>query len=433
VASAQRTALRRVAVGSVALLDNTVNISYVTAKLLRRAGVDVAFVQQGGAPFNQQPVWEDEDIVETTENGSPAPRSGYWERRETKLGWQRPDWVVRPSLGVGALAAFPAAARRVARAVPVPLVPFGLAIAAKELAVVAAASRRDFIVALGPAAAQAYLTGRRYAVVVTGWDVRELPFLTGARSPLLRARAWLQRAALAHAETLLVQPASDLPHLRRLGLADRARPFNIPVDLEGYAAITPGPSIEVFGAAIARKARGKVLFFAPARVDFAIKRTDVLVEAFAAVARRAPAHLVVLEWGPDVPRARSMVRDLGLEQDVSFLPCVMSKVRLVRALKLADVIADQFLYTAYGSLTREVLACGRPLVSSYDPAEPQPHDPDDPAPILSARTVAEVADACVALLDPAERERRGRAAREWTARQNASSMATLGAVLGRTA
>lgn len=427
------SALRPASVTTVALLDNTTNLSYVTAKLLRGAGIEADFVQERGAPFNQQPVWEDEDLVQTTEAGAPLPRAGYWIAREAALGWRRPPWVVRPGVGPRAFVRFPEIAARVARAVPPPLLPFGLAVAAKEFAVIAAAARHDVVVALGPAAVQAYLSGRPFAVIVTGWDVRELPFLTGARSPFLRARAQLQRAALARADALLVQPASDLPHLRRLGLAERARPFNIPVDLTAYGAIALRPPAEVFGAEIAQRTDGQTVFFAPARVHFAIKRNDLLVQGFAEVAHSAPVHLVMLDWGPDAEAAKAMALALGIADRVSFLPYVMSKVRLVRALRLADVICDQFLYTAYGSLTREALACGRPLVSSYDPTAPQPHPPEDPAPIFAARTSAEIAAACRSLLDPGVRARLGEAARAWTARQNAAALTDLRDFIARAA
>lgn len=411
----------------VGLIDNTVNISYVTTKMLRRAGIDADFVQQRGIPFNQQPLWEDGDLVERSDDEVLPTSSGYWEDREAELGWRRPDWVVRPST---ALSKLPRIALRAARAVPAHLAPLGVAIATRELATIGAAADYDIVLALGPAAGQALLAGQPYAVIVTGWDVRELPFRTNAMEPAHRARAWLQRAALAHASALLVQPASDLVHLRRLGLDGRAIPFNIPVDIQTYEAIPPGTRSTVFGEEVAERSREKLLVFAPARIHFAIKRNDLLIEAFATVVRQAPVHLVMLGWGPDVARARAMVAELGIQRDVSFLPYVMSKVRLIKALRLADIVVDQYLYTAYGSLAREALACGRPLVSSYDPAEPQPHAPEDPAPILSARSASEIATGCLKLLDANERSRVGQAARTWTLRQNASALASLTEIVG---
>ena len=416
----------------VALLDNTVNISYVTAKILRADGVDAELIQAPGAPFNQQPVWEDMDLVEPTEDGRPPARSGYWEAREAELGWRKPDWIVRPRPALRVATAWPAMAARLRGTMPAALLPFGLALSAREAPAIAAARERDVVLTLGPAAGQAYLSGRPYAVVLTGWDVRELPFLTGARSPFLRARAWLQRTALIHAEALLVQPAWDLPHLRRLGLAERALPYCIPVDVERYAAVEPRPAGEVFGAEIAERIRGKVLFFAPARLHFALKRNDALINAFATVARRHPAHLLLLAWGPDLGAAKALVRDLGIGSSVSFLPLVMSKVRVMRAIQLADVVADQFLAAAYGMLALEALACGRPVISSYDPAQPQPHAADDPAPILTGRTAAEIADACLALLDPGRRAAAGADGRAWSRRQGASSLRSLRDVLGLT-
>lgn len=414
---------------SLALLDNTANISYVAGKMLRRAGVRADLIEQAGTPFNQRPVWEDVDLVEPTRNGDPPKSSRYWETRERETGWTRPDWVVRPKVGARALALSPSLVARALRYLPPYLAPAVAPMIARDLATIAAARERDAILAVGPGGPQAFLSGRPYALVVTGWDVRELPFRTASRNPVLRARAWLQRAALASSSGILVQPASDLPHLRKLGLADKAIPYDIPVDADAYEQIPSARPEEVFGADVAARVSGATVVFAPARIHFGIKRNDALIAALPLIPREVRVHLVMLAWGPDVDRARRSAERLGVRDRVSFVPFVMSKVRLVKALRLADIVADQFLYTAYGSITREALACGKAVMSSYDAREPQPHPPDDPAPISPARTPEEIATACLDLLDPSRRESLGREGVEWTRRRNEASIAVIRNVL----
>lgn len=406
---------------TIALVDNTCNNAYVTAKLLRRHGYDAHLVEEPGMPFNQQPVWEDADIVEPASEVAMRPRdAAYWRRKEVEVGWTKPEWVHRPDLRpLEELRQAPAIARGVAAAVPPWLLPFGLAAALPTSPVVRTLVRFDVLLPLGSAATSAYLSGRPYSVITMGWDINTLPFMTDAPSPIHRARGWLQRKALARATHILGMPAVDRPHLDRIGLGDLLLPFPDPCDVDGYAEIPGATRAEIFGPAIAQQMEGKVVYLCASRIHYRLKGTDLLLRAFAEVLRADErAFLVLLGWGSDLERATALAAELRLDQNFLLLPLVMSKRRLVRTFRAVDVALDQFVVPAYGTLAREALACGLPLVSSYDPDAPQPHPPDDPAPVLPARTVPAIRDAILRLLDPALRARLGAEGIAWARRNH---------------
>jgi glycosyltransferase involved in cell wall biosynthesis len=405
----------------VAVLDNTCNTAYVTTKLLRRIGWSADFIEEPDMPFNHQAVWEDVDFALPAHEVAFKPRGDrYWREVERDLGWTPPEWMRRPRWDT--LADLPGAALlpvRLARAMPAALTPFGAAALAGSMPLVRSLREYAFALVLGPSAAVGYLSGRPYAVITMGWEVATLPFLTGARNPVHRARAWLQRAALGSARSILGMPSTDLPFLRRLGLEPLLQPFPVPVDVDDYERIGAATREEVLGPEITARAAGKLLFFHPSRIYFPIKGTDRLLRAFREVVDRGlPAFLVLLGWGDDVDRARALIDELALADSVAMLPTVLSKKRLVRTMNAVDVVVVQLVPPGYSTLDREALACGRPVISSYDPTAPQPHPADDPAPIVEARTVEQARDAMIRLADHGLRERLGAEGRAWVRRNH---------------
>lgn len=406
----------------IALLDNTINGAYIFGKLLRREGYEADFIQQPNLPFNQQPVWEDIDHVEdAAQVFERFPRDSYWRALERRAGWKRPEWVKRPSPSLRDIGVFAGLPRRLLAGMPAALVPVGFALAAPTAPILAALRDYDFVLVAGPSAGSAYLARRPYAVITMGWDIFTLPFWTESPSPIRRARSRLQRAALGSAVHILGLPSMDLEFARRLGLEDNLRPFPIAVDVDGYAAIEAGSRASVFGDALALRMEGRLVYFCPSRISYEEKGQDLLLRAFAQVRREVPAFLVLVGWGHEVGRAKSLIAELGLSGDVEVLPWVMSKRRLIRALRASDVATVQFILGGYGGVAREALACGAPVVSSYDPAAPQPHPRDDPAPILSASTVETIRDAMLRLADPSLRRTVGAAGQVWARRHHQSA------------
>ena len=182
----------------------------------------------------------------------------------------------------------------------------------------------------------------------------------------------------------------------------------------------PGPSpggaepVAYDAAAVAHLA-GATIVLSVGRFT-AVKRTDLLVRAFAAAQRRLerPAALVIVgghpgEWEGEHP-AETIDR-LGLE--TAFLAGWHEHDELPAFLSAADVLALASVREQFGQVLVEAMACAVPpiAVDRYGPSEIVRDGvtgwlvaPDDEE---------QLADAIVAAVDdPADRERRGQAARE---------------------
>jgi glycosyltransferase involved in cell wall biosynthesis len=95
------------------------------------------------------------------------------------------------------------------------------------------------------------------------------------------------------------------------------------------------------------------------------KRVDVLIHAFATLAR-PEARLVIV--GPDMgsgPELRELVRRLHLSETVTFLDTLAGQARLA-ALADADVVAYASEDEVLGLVPLEALLCGTPVVVGND-------------------------------------------------------------------
>lgn len=414
------------------MFDNTVNIGYVLTKLLRRAGLLADLVRSAGAPFNQQPAWEDLDLERPSGEAEHSTGASYWRAIEEEHGWAQPEWMRTPVRRIGDVSVATGNVGLLHRAMPTTLLPFGALVAGQAAPAARCLASYDAVVVQGPSAAAAYLAGRPYVVLTTGWDVRVLPFMTSARNPIHRARAWLQRAALRNAARILMTlPAHDLQYIERLGLTANAEIAPAPADVDGHPPLSDESLASIFGEDAATRLRDRMIVFCPSRIEFALKGTDKLIRGFAKARGLEPSvGLVMLDWGRDAGRARELVRSLGISDDVVFHPYLLSRPRLMRAFAAVDVVADQFDVGAYGALARDALAAGRPVISSYDSNAPQPHPHDDPAPISAAVSEGQIARAILELRDAETRRRASSDARAWTRRnhQDVAAQAVISAL-----
>jgi glycosyltransferase involved in cell wall biosynthesis len=109
--------------------------------------------------------------------------------------------------------------------------------------------------------------------------------------------------------------------------------------------------------------------FCPSRHDWEIKGTDILLRAFALVAReQAGLQLVMASWGVDLERSRELAGELGITDRVRFIPA-MHVHDLIRVAARASAIVDQFRYGVFGGIAPTALAVGTPLVTHLDHAK----------------------------------------------------------------
>lgn len=92
-----------------------------------------------------------------------------------------------------------------------------------------------------------------------------------------------------------------------------------------------------------------------------VKRTPWLVRAFAKAVGARPANLVLVGDGPDLPACRELVRELGLNERVTFLG---ERDALPELLAPACVFVLTSSSESFGLSALEAMSCGTPVVAT---------------------------------------------------------------------
>jgi glycosyltransferase involved in cell wall biosynthesis len=169
---------------------------------------------------------------------------------------------------------------------------------------------------------------------------------------------------------------------------------------------------------IRRELRADVLLLCPLRHDWEVKGTDIHLRALPLVRRAVSGRvvLVLTEWGAQVRESKALVRELGCEDAVHWIPPV-PRPALLRYTKAADVVLDQMALPCFGSTAPQALAAGTPVIMSYRP-ESTAWILNEPAPILAAFTPEDVARSVERALEPGFRSDFRKHAHDWTHREH---------------
>jgi glycosyltransferase involved in cell wall biosynthesis len=98
------------------------------------------------------------------------------------------------------------------------------------------------------------------------------------------------------------------------------------------------------------------------------KDFPTLIQAFAQVRRFQPARLLILGEGPDRPALEALVRELGLEQDVSLLGFVENPYAYMAR---ASLFILSSRWEGLPTVLIEALYCGVPIISTDCPSGPR--------------------------------------------------------------
>ncbi len=394
----------------LALYDNLANNAYIQGKAFHRMGYPVDLLLSPLDPFAMSdPRWEDLDLELPSErldaSALPAADVPRWVRRGPR---------VAASGGPRGLAG---AIRRAARAPTAVLAAhrragrYGGLFAANHSWVIEAMREYDCVLTFGLGPAVAALAGVPCVAQGYGGDMTIVPFADaeGGAAALAVAEAKLQRDGLAHAARIVAGDPDYWPYLDRLG--HRHKTVFVPT-LVDTAKYTDGEAPELRAELLGETAR--VLVLVPARQDWRWKGSDAMLRGFAQATRgRTDVTLVCAGWGADLARSQALARELGLEPRVRFLPHALSKTRLLRHYRAADIILDQFALGSYGTSALEAMSCERPLLIHLDPVRFAPFL-DELPPVANCRTAEEIAGALAQLIDdPSERRALGARARRW--------------------
>jgi len=93
------------------------------------------------------------------------------------------------------------------------------------------------------------------------------------------------------------------------------------------------------------------------------KGNHIMIKGFAEFCQKAASRplLILFEYGPDLGKSKNLIRELGIEDNVIWMPA-MSRKEIMAGLSLADIGADQFLSGSFGGVGQEILMMGKPLL-----------------------------------------------------------------------
>ncbi|MCW5762007.1 MAG: glycosyltransferase [Phycisphaeraceae bacterium] len=198
------------------------------------------------------------------------------------------------------------------------------------------------------------LTGSSPFVAYEHGTIRDIPFADNAT-------ARLTALAYARADATIITNPDCIAAAQRLEIP-RVIPIPHLIDRKYY-------DMSIADAGILPPGVCPPYVFSPARHDFDVKGTHILLEAFARIAPDFPdVQLVTPSWGADLDRSRELMRSLGIEHRVVMIE-PLNIHNLIRVTRGARVLVDQFRYGVFGGIGPTALAVGTPLVTHLDHAK----------------------------------------------------------------
>ncbi|ASR47113.1 N-acetyl-alpha-D-glucosaminyl L-malate synthase BshA [Paenibacillus kribbensis] len=92
-----------------------------------------------------------------------------------------------------------------------------------------------------------------------------------------------------------------------------------------------------------------------------VKRVADVLDIFARVQEKVPSKLLLVGEGPDLPKIRCKIEDLGLQDKVFFLG---KQDEIAQVISMADVLLLPSEKESFGLVGLEAMACGVPTVGS---------------------------------------------------------------------
>jgi glycosyltransferase involved in cell wall biosynthesis len=417
----------------IAIFDNLANNAYIQAKAMRRLGQSTDLVLDPLDHYAMSdPRWEELDIELPNDQlfDAPLPSGGLpdWIRSEPASENHRHGPRIERNARLlrqvpGTWPAWWVAARRAGWR--------GARMVFERAWVMRTLASYDCVIAYGMGPVWAALSGVPFLAETWGGDITMLPFydrgdwegheslpFPGQRSELF-AQARLQRMGYERASRILLTDPRFIPYGERLGHGDKCVSLGFVVDIEKYA---PGAEPELRAELLA--GRDGLIVFVPSRQDWHWKGSDRLLRGFAAACEgRSDAVLVCAGWGADLERSEQLIAELGIADHVRLLPHAMSKGRLRRYYRAADIVADQFTVGSYGSSALEAMSCARPLLISLDPDRFAGRFASFP-PVANVAEPEQIAAALRRLFDDRDaRTQLGEQARDWVIENHGPTLA----------
>ncbi|AOK88670.1 N-acetyl-alpha-D-glucosaminyl L-malate synthase BshA [Paenibacillus sp. SEL1] len=99
-----------------------------------------------------------------------------------------------------------------------------------------------------------------------------------------------------------------------------------------------------------------------------VKRVGDVLDIFEKVQRKVPAKLLLVGEGPDLPKIRCKIENLGLQDKVFFLG---KQDQIAEVISMADVLLLPSEKESFGLVALEAMACGVPTIGSQAGGVPE--------------------------------------------------------------
>lgn len=178
----------------------------------------------------------------------------------------------------------------------------------------------------------------------------------------------------------------------------------------------------------ARASGDEIRLFHPTNLDWgatnpgvnrnSTKGNDRFIRAYARALRAGlPARCTMLDRGHDRGLARRLIRDEGLEDNVTFVP-PLSRDDLYRAFAASDLVVDQFDIGGLGGIAMEAMSAGRPVLTYVRESCYRLLYGSDLPPVLNCGSEDEIFARLMACGDQEMLRRKGLEARDWVLRNH---------------
>ncbi len=254
---------------------------------------------------------------------------------------------------------------------------------------------------------QAYATSPIWPLLAgktpyVGFEHGTLRTFTLEDTPLCRTTALAYRMA----DHVFITNGDCVDYARKIGVT-RMSPMLHPVNDRAVRAVAGA------GRQVHDELQARWLFLCTLRHDWEIKGTEKYIRAIPAIRARLgdDFRVIMTEWGRQVEESKALAESLGVTRFLHWID-PLPRRRLLRLLKSVDVLFDQIALPHFGATAPEGVAAGVPVIMSYDPASTR-WIVSEPAPILSAWTVEEIAAQVAIAVQPAWREDYRRRSQQW--------------------
>jgi glycosyltransferase involved in cell wall biosynthesis len=246
-----------------------------------------------------------------------------------------------------------------------------------------------------------------------GSDLYDSPFfrLVHPKRLLQRKRfSAMQKLGIECTDNILLDSANELfeKPLKKLSYSGRRLSSGIPMiyapEYNEINLAKHGSSIDAYTKTRDLSSKNKLVIFQHSRHVWkttsdpvSIKRNDKLLKALSSLVhdlKVTDVHLVTLEYGEDVQYSKELVKELGVEEYVTWLP-KMSRRDLMACISLVDVVAGEFnlSWLSYGVVYEAMVAC-KPILH-YRHDELYKDDYPELYPMLNARSEKEITEQLV--------------------------------------